>query len=290
MKKFLGIILVAFCVILGSIQGVWALTHRVAVSSDGARIAYDVYGQGDVALVFIHGWSCDSRYWENQIGFFSDRYQVITIDLAGHGNSSLDRMDYTMQAFGEDVKAVVDQESITKVILIGHSMGGGVIAEAALLMPDKVNALVGADTLQNVARPVTQEEMDEMLNPMKENFTEAAKSFVMGMFPENANPQLVEWVAEDMSSAPQEVAISAITNYLNSYVTGSITKTFENSNVPVFAINARLWPTDVDENRKHMKSFEVFYVEDSGHFVMQEKPQAFNQALDDVIKNILEKE
>ena len=36
--------------------------HDVAISSDSERIAYDVYGTGNTALIFIHGWSCDSRY------------------------------------------------------------------------------------------------------------------------------------------------------------------------------------------------------------------------------------
>ncbi len=271
---------------MGSPQGAWAQKQKAVTSLDGADIAYTVAGQGSPALVFVHGWSCDKSYWKEQVKAFSGTHKVIAIDLAGHGDSSQDRSDYTMLAFGQDVKAVIDQESADNVVLVGHSMGGEIIAEAALLIPDKVIALIGADTLQNVARPFTQEEMDGMLAPLQEDFIEGAKGFAKGMFPENADPKLVEWVLSDMSSAPKDVAISALANYLKLYRDGDIASRFEKINVPVFAINARLWPTDVEENRKHMKSFNVSYVEDSGHFVMQEKPEEFNTMLRNILKQL----
>jgi len=286
MKKVFGIAVVTLFILVGSVQGVWAQEQKVVVSHDGTDIAYTVSGQGNPTLVFIHGWSCDKSYWDEQVKAFASRHKVITIDLAGHGDSSQDRSDYTMLAFGHDVKAVIDQESADKVVLIGHSMGGEIIAEAALLMPDKVIALIGADTLQNIAHPFTQEEMDGMLAPFQEDFIEGAKGFVKGMFPEDADPKLVEWVVSDMSSAPKDVAISALINYLKLYRNGDIVSLFEKTDVPVFAINARLWPTDVEENRKHMKSFDVLYVEDSGHFVMKEKPEEFNAMLRNILHQL----
>jgi hypothetical protein len=42
--------------------------NRYATSSDGEHISYTVYGTGDTALLFVHGWSCDSRYWREQVG------------------------------------------------------------------------------------------------------------------------------------------------------------------------------------------------------------------------------
>lgn len=62
--------------------------YGIAISHDGEQIAYDKSGSGETALIFIHGWSLDSRLWQNQVSEFSKQYQVITMDLAGHGNSS----------------------------------------------------------------------------------------------------------------------------------------------------------------------------------------------------------
>ena len=43
------------------------------------EIAFGKSGSGDTALIFIHGWSLDSRLWQNQVSEFSKQYQVITV-------------------------------------------------------------------------------------------------------------------------------------------------------------------------------------------------------------------
>jgi pimeloyl-ACP methyl ester carboxylesterase len=103
---------------------------RVAVSKDGTPISYEVFGSGDPALAFVHGWSCDARYWRSQVPVFSRKHRVMVLDLAGHGHSGTSRTRYTMKAFGEDVQAVIQAAGSRRVILIGHSMGGSVIAAA----------------------------------------------------------------------------------------------------------------------------------------------------------------
>ena len=62
-----------------------AHSAQISISSDGVDIHYEVHGEGEPALVFIHGWSCDRSYWRAQVEYFAKQYQVITIDLAGHG-------------------------------------------------------------------------------------------------------------------------------------------------------------------------------------------------------------
>ncbi len=98
-------------------------TRGITLSSDNIPISYSVYGQGKITLLFVHGWSCDSRYWYKQISSFSKKYRIVTIDLAGHGHSGYARKDYTMPLFGDDVKSVIETLDAENVILIGHSMG-----------------------------------------------------------------------------------------------------------------------------------------------------------------------
>lgn len=51
-------------------QGVRNMSE-VVTSADGIRIAYEAYGEGTPALVFVQGWSCDRSYWEGQLQPFS---------------------------------------------------------------------------------------------------------------------------------------------------------------------------------------------------------------------------
>src|SRR3972149_3135128 len=71
-------------------------------SFDGEMISYNVYGSGDVTLLFVHGWSCDSRYWREQVPYFAKKYRVVTVDLAGHGHSGQNRKIYSQESFGQD--------------------------------------------------------------------------------------------------------------------------------------------------------------------------------------------
>jgi pimeloyl-ACP methyl ester carboxylesterase len=287
MKKWASLVSLLVLIVFGTCQATEAAESKTVLSFDGSQIAYTVYGAGDVALVFVHGWSCDQSYWREQIDHFALQYTVVTIDLAGHGSSSETRQDYTLASFGEDVKAVVDAERLNTVILIGHSMGGGVIAHAAYHLPGRVRALIGVDTLQNVARPLSQEEMDAMLSSFYADFPVGTANFVRSMFPENADQRLVDQVCTDMGAAPPAVAMSAIRNYMSQHVSGEYKDIFTKIDVPVYAINARLWSTDADENRKYMKSFDVRYIEDAGHFVMLEKRDAFNALLAELLAEIL---
>ena len=137
---------------------------HIVFSKDGTPISYEVFGAGEPTLVFVHGWSCDARYWRAQVPVFSKKYRVVVLDLAGHGHSGMSRTKYSMGSFGEDVWAVTESTGSHSVILIGHSMGGSVIAEAARLMPGRVIGLIGIDTLENIEYPMTREELKKMIS------------------------------------------------------------------------------------------------------------------------------
>ena len=75
-----------------------------------------------------------------------------------------------MESFGEDVAAVIKAAGAERAILIGHSMGGQVIACAARILPGRVSGLIGVDTLENVGYVMKPEEQEAMLAPFREDF------------------------------------------------------------------------------------------------------------------------
>ena len=64
-------------------------------SADGVLISYQMAGEGPVSVVFVHGWSCDRGYWKEQLDYFARVHRVVALDLAGHGDSGLNRDDWT---------------------------------------------------------------------------------------------------------------------------------------------------------------------------------------------------
>ena len=97
-----------------------AHSAQISISSDGVDIHYEVHGEGEPTLVFIHGWSCDRSYWQAQVDYFAKKYQVITIDLAGHGESGTNRSEWNLRNYGTDVVSVVNALQLEKLVLVGH--------------------------------------------------------------------------------------------------------------------------------------------------------------------------
>ncbi|MDY6906405.1 MAG: alpha/beta hydrolase [Thermodesulfobacteriota bacterium] len=258
----------------------------VVPSRDGTPIAYEVFGTGEPALVFVHGWSCDARYWRKQIPVFSKNHKVVTMDLAGHGHSGSGRERYTMRAFGEDVRAVTLAAGSNQVILVGHSMGGSVIAEAARLMPKRVIGLIGVDTLENIEHPMTEEDLNQMASPLEKDFPAGVHAFVDGMISKKTDPDLRSWVLADMASAPPDVAVSAFREMATQYITGAAASIFETIKVPVISLNGDLWPVNYEANRRHMMSYDAIVLNDADHFLMMNRADEFNRALANAIATI----
>jgi pimeloyl-ACP methyl ester carboxylesterase len=262
------------------------IKHGVAISYDKENIAYSVYGSGNRALIFVHGWSCDSRYWVNQLHSFAKKYKVITVDLGGHGNSSSTRSDFTINSFAKDIQAVVEQEAIDNIILIGHSMGGPVVVSTARLLPNKVKGVIGVDTLHDISVKISQSDLNAAIKPFEESYNKTMSAFVASLFIQNTDKKLKRWISLDMVSATKPVAISAYSNFMAQYKTGESSSVFENMNIPIITINAKLWPTNVKGNESKIKYYQSIFIEGTGHFPMLEKPILFNSLLEKAIQGI----
>jgi pimeloyl-ACP methyl ester carboxylesterase len=279
---FLAFMLVNVC------TDIEASAVSTVASKDGVPIAFQVHGQGkgDIALVFIHGWCCDRSYWKKQIPYFAAKYQVVTIDLAGHGDSGTNRSAWTMKAFGEDVTAVVKKLGLKKVILIGHSMGGAVIAEAARLIPQQVIGLVGVDIFHNVELKYSPEQIKLILAPVRADFVKDTQNAVRNfMFTPNSDPQLVKKIADDMSSAPAKIGVATFEEYLKH----DLLSTLKAVQAPTHCINSnRFLPTNIEAGRRHFHSFKVKLMANVGHFNMIEDPETFNHLLDETVKELIQ--
>lgn len=270
----------------GGAQAAWP---HVVRSADGTPISYEVHGTGEPTLVFVHGWSCDGRYWEAQVPHFARQHRVVVLDLAGHGHSGQQRSVYTMAAFGEDVRAVVEATGSDRAILIGHSMGGAVIAEAARSMPGRAIGLIGVDTLDNIEYPLTPEELKTMIAPLEQDFSAGTRQFVAPMIAPQTDADLREWILADMASAPPAVALSAMREMMGQYISGEAARVFERIHIPVVTVNGDLWPINFEANRRHMHSYDAIVLKGADHFLMLHRGEECNKALAKAIRMVMDK-
>jgi pimeloyl-ACP methyl ester carboxylesterase len=255
-------------------------------SVDGVPIHYLVQGKGKPALVFIHGWSADLSYWEKQLAHFKETQTVVALDLAGHGDSGIERKDWTVEAFSKDVEAVVKDLDLDSVILIGHSLGGLVMIEAALRMHECIRGLTGVDTLVDFEMSLPQDEIDEWIEAFRSDFVHSTEEYVRSLFPKQADPDLVEKVIADMVAAPPKVGIGTLKGFFD-YYKYRLRKAAQKIKVPLICINSYMHPPEVETNRKYIPSFKAKIMTGVGHFPMVEDPETLNRLLGEAIGEIL---
>jgi pimeloyl-ACP methyl ester carboxylesterase len=110
---------------------------------NGTRLYYEVAGSG-AALAFVHGFSLDTRMWDDQFEAFAERYRVVRYDARGFGKSALPGSEKYMHA--ADLKALLEQLGIDRASVVGLSMGGGIAIDFALTYPEATRALVLVDS------------------------------------------------------------------------------------------------------------------------------------------------
>lgn len=253
-------------------------------------IAYNKTGNGDTALVFVHGWGINKEYWNNQVKAFDNRFTVVTIDLGGHGKSGTQRAHWAIDDFANDVMAVLDTLNLNKVILVGHSMGGDIILDIAYKIPDRIVGLVGIDNFKDVGVPLSPEQnmqVKEFMRELNVNYKETAKSYCRtALFPPNyADSVSVNRVLNDVANTDSIVAIKSL-NGLLEFAPNEVAL-LKQMTKPMHLIVSDYTPMLQDSLAKYSKAgYGIKTIQGTGHYPMIEKPEEFNKLLNETLNEI----
>lgn len=256
---------------------------KYAVSSDGQKIHYKESGNGNTAIIFIHGWLGNTEWWNNQQKHLASKYHIVQMDLAGHGKSDSSREDWSSSRYSDDIKAVVDAVESPEIILVGHSMSGAYVLEASLKTP-KVKALVLIDTLKDLNESFTEEQVEQILSMYRSDFKNAVENILpQYLFAEQTPPAVKERIQQEFLQNESEKAINALkplyeTDFKN--IAAQV-------QIPVIAINSDASPTNLEGNRKYLKDYNYVTITGVGHYPMLEKPEEFTLILDGVLKKLI---
>lgn len=109
---------------------------------NGVRMYYEQAGRGEHTLLLIHGNVASSRWWDRVWEALAGRYAVVRMDLRGCGRSDRPGGGYNVPQYSEDVRALVRELGLGRVIVVGHSMGGAIAMDMAVAEPERVQGMV----------------------------------------------------------------------------------------------------------------------------------------------------
>ncbi|MEW6438831.1 MAG: alpha/beta hydrolase [Pseudomonadota bacterium] len=111
-----------------------------------ACVAYLRQGKGRL-VILVHGVGMQASVWKDQIDALSRHYDVIALDMLGHGESSLPPGDAGLNDYSDAVLALINHLGGEKAHLVGHSMGALVALEFALSHPERLISVTGMNAV-----------------------------------------------------------------------------------------------------------------------------------------------
>ncbi len=255
-----------------------------AASVGGLMIHSSSAGRGSGAVVFVHGWTCDSSAWAAQVPVFAAKYRVLTLDLPGHGQSAspTDGM-FSMDLFAQAVEAVRAEANVDRIVLVGHSMGAPVIRQYARLYPEHVAALVAVDgplDMRTFSGAQPGQAPPLLTGP---EGLKTRENMIRSMFTPETPPALQQQILTMMLHAPEATAAGAMAAIFDPAI-----RKDDVASMPALAIYAGTSQMpNVDDMRKTLPGFEETQIAGTGHFVMMEKPAEFNRVLTAFLDKIM---
>jgi pimeloyl-ACP methyl ester carboxylesterase len=256
----------------------------------GIKMTFDDTGRG-TALLLLHGFPLNRSMWGGQAEALGGEFRVVAPDLRGQGETPLGGDALTMQEMAEDVAALLDELNLGRVVLGGLSMGGYVAFEFFRRFPERVHALVLADT-----RP--QADTEDGRRAREENARRALKDgmgpIVDSMLPKllaagtlERRPDVVGRVREMMLAAKPEGAAAALRAMA---VRRDQTDLLPSIDVPTLVVvgreDALTPPADAEALSAGIEGSRLAVIEGAGHLSNVERPEEFNRALVDFLRGL----
>ncbi len=250
---------------------------------NGIRMYYETHGQGE-AIVFAHGAGGNHLSWWQQVPHFRQRYRCVTFDHRGFGRTAEVENGPGGNAYAEDLRALLDHLEVESAYLVAQSMGGGSCMGFTVAYPERVKALVMADTTGTMTDPVLDEMRRRFRESQPQPFTLQGRAY---------NPALKERRPETAFLYDSVMALNpprgeaAGERDLRHVAT---TEKLAGLRVPVLFIvgeNDIIAPPEIIKHASTLIPGARFVqVPVSGHSVYFEEPDAFNRVVSEFFESV----
>lgn len=245
-------------------------------------ICVDHAGRGDL-LVFMHGIGGNRTNWSDQLPRFAEHFHTVAWDARGYGGSDdydgpLDFSDYA-----RDLARVLDYFGADKAHVAGLSMGGRVAMDFAEKFPERLLTLSLIDTHLGFAN-LSEEKKAEFIRLRKEPLVsgkepkDIAGPVARTLVGPNASPEAFQRLVDSMSALHKESYIKSIEATVRAEGHARLHEITVPTHVIVGAEDRLTPPAIAREIAAQIPGARLTVIEDAGHLVNIEQPQAFNEA------------
>jgi pimeloyl-ACP methyl ester carboxylesterase len=259
-------------------------------------IAYTIYKNETSFqwVTFVHGAGGSSSIWFKQIRDFRKHYNVLLLDLRGHGNSNAQiknafKGKYTFQSIANDVLEVIDHLKIEKSHFVGISLGTILIRQLAETHPERVQSMIlGGAILKMNFRSQILMKLGNMFKYVLP-YLVLYKFFAFVIMPNKNHKQSRILFINEAKKLYQKEFIRwfKLTAEIN-----PILKWFRQVElgIPTLYVMGKedymFLPSVRKVVEKHYKSSQLFVIEQCGHVVNVEQPDVFNKNVISFIQTI----
>lgn len=232
------------------------------------HIAYDDVGNGDPAIVLMHGMFADRTYYQAQVRHLSGRHRVLNVDLRGHGESPIPEEGYSLGILADDVVRVCEAAGVSRAVFCGHSMA--VALEVALRRPDLAAGLVLLDGVVLLPPPVLEQQRGLVQALQTDGWREA----LLGFFPSVAGAA-AERVRADISAMPRYYVAPIMRDIASSDSAEELAAL----RCPLLYVHSHM-PADLERLRQVQPDAIIEEIPGAGHWAMLTEPDRVNTLLD----------
>jgi microsomal epoxide hydrolase len=259
----------------------------VSVQVGDIRTHYLEAGSGDNHLIFIPGLMMTAEIWKEQLPYFATRgFHVIAIDPRSQGATSKTEGGNTYHQQAADLHAFLEKLKLEHCTMVGWSAGVAVLLEyissAETLKPDRlvlVDGGPGGLNEKDYPAGLTLQQARETALAIQDDRAKAAEALVRGLF---KSPQ-PEFVYKELIAGTLKTSGGTAISLLFDLITGDRRAALTQIDIPTLIVTSQERQLLGEYLQSKVAGSQLKVISDVGHALFLEKPQAFNQALEEFL-------
>ncbi len=255
-----------------------------------------IIGEGEVPLLFAHGFGCDQNMWRFVTPVFERDFTIILFDYVGSGNSDISAYNSerykTLEGYALDVLDIVHALDLEEVIFIGHSVSSMIGALASISQPDRFGKLIMIGPSPSYLNDppdyyggYEKDTIVELLSLMEKNYIGWANFFAPEIMKNEDRPELAKELEESFCSTDPVIA----QDFAKATFLADNRDELPEVDVPSLIIQSKddsIAPLNVGEYlHKHLKNSTLRVIPVNGHCPHLSHPELTSAAIKNYIEN-----